>query len=59
MLQLVTMRPCQKTGILSPETKMLFYYYITCNISVHQEKLQLKNRHAEDKVTLVTKHFSE
>lgn len=59
MLRLVTVRLYQQTGILSPEMKMLFYYYITYNILIHQKELQLKNQHTENKVTLITKCFSE
>lgn len=55
MLQLVTERPYQQTGIPSPEIKMLLYYYITHHISIHQKKLQLQNQHTKNKITLITK----
>lgn len=55
----VAVSDCTGELTFSPMIKMLLYYYIPYTVSVHQKKLQLKNQHTENKITLKTKCFSE
>lgn len=55
----VAVSDCTGKLTFSSVMKMLLYYYIPYTVSVHQKKLQLKNQHTENKITLKTKRFSE
>lgn len=55
----VAISDCTSKLVFSSVMKMLLYYCIPYTVSVHQKKLQLKNQHTENKITLKTKRFSE